>query len=171
MNIPMKCPSCLAENQPDSRFCSRCATPLPQEPSPVPAGITQTFIASIDHLERGFLFAGRYEVIEEIGRGGMGRVYKAFDRQIKEVVALKLLKPEIGFNEKAVERFRNELKFARRIAHPRVCRMYDLGESGLSHFLTMEYVEGEDLKAFIRRSDHLTTPKALNIGRQIVEGL
>jgi serine/threonine-protein kinase len=70
-------------------------------------------IASIDRLERGVLFAGRYEIIEEIGRGGMGRVYKAFDRQIKEIIALKLLKPEIGFNEKAVERFRNELKFAR----------------------------------------------------------
>jgi len=172
MNTPMKCPSCLAENQPDSRFCSKCATPLPhQEPGSDSGGITRTMIASIDHLQRGSLFAGRYEVVEEIGRGGMGRVYRAFDRQIKEDVALKLLKPEISFNEKAVERFRNELKFARRIAHPRVCRMYDLGESGLSHFLTMEYVEGEDLKAFIRRSDHLTTPKALNIGLQIAEGL
>jgi len=171
MNIAMKCPSCLAENQPDSRFCSRCATPLPQEPTPDSGGMTRTMIAAIDHLQRGALFAGRYEIIEEIGRGGMGRVYRAYDRQIKEDVALKLLKPEISFNEKAVERFRNELKFARRIAHPRVCRMYDLGESGLSHFLTMEYVEGEDLKAFIRRSDHLTTPKALNIGRQIAEGL
>jgi serine/threonine protein kinase len=171
MDILMKCPSCLAENQPDSRFCSRCATPLPQEPIPVSAGITQTMIASIDHLQRGSLFAGRYEIVEEIGRGGMGRVYRAYDRQIKEDVALKLLKPEISFNEKAVERFRNELKFARRIAHPRVCRMYDLGESGLSHFLTMEYVEGEDLKAFVRRSDHLATAKALNIGRQIAEGL
>jgi len=128
-------------------------------------------IASIDRLQRGQLFAGRYEVIEEVGRGGMGRVYKAFDRQIKEPVALKLLKPEIGFNEKAVERFKNELRYARRIAHPRVCRLYDLGESGLTHFLTMEFVEGEDLKAFIRRSDHLTTPKAVDIGRQIAEGL
>ncbi|MHB8055676.1 MAG: serine/threonine-protein kinase [Candidatus Aminicenantales bacterium] len=167
----MKCPSCQAENQADSRFCARCATPLPQDSASASSEITRTMIASIDHLQRGALFAGRYEIIEEIGRGGMGRVYKAFDRQIKEVIALKLLKPEIGFNEKAVERFRNELKFARRIAHPRVCRMYDLGESGLSHFLTMEYVEGEDLKAFIRRSDHLTTAKAVNIGRQIAEGL
>ena len=128
-------------------------------------------IASIDHLQRGQLYAGRYEVIEEVGRGGMGRVYKAFDRQIREQVALKLLKPEISFNEKAVERFRNELRFARRIAHPRVCKFYDLGESGLTHYLTMEYVEGEDLKAFIRRSNHLTTPKAVDIGRQIAEGL
>ncbi|HPH44444.1 MAG TPA: serine/threonine-protein kinase, partial [Candidatus Aminicenantes bacterium] len=167
----LKCPSCQADNQPDSRFCSRCATPLPQEAPSDSDGLTRTMIASIDRLERGILFAGRYEIIEEIGRGGMGRVYRAYDRQLKEDVALKLLKPEISFNEKAVERFRNELKFARRIAHPRVCRMYDLGESGLAHYLTMEYVEGEDLKAFIRRSDHLTTAKALDIGRQIAEGL
>jgi len=173
MDIPMKCPTCQAENAADSRFCSRCATPLPQDSAASSASseITRTMIASIDHLQRGSLFAGRYEIIEEIGRGGMGRVYKAFDRQIKEVIALKLLKPEIGFNEKAVERFRNELRFARRIAHPRVCRMYDLGEAGLSHYLTMEYVEGEDLKAFIRRSDHLTTAKAVDIGKQIAEGL
>ena len=171
MDMLLKCPSCQADNQPDSRFCSRCATPLPQEAPSDSDGLTRTMIASIDRLERGILFAGRYEIIEEIGRGGMGRVYRAYDRQLKEDVALKLLKPEISFNEKAVERFRNELKFARRIAHPRVCRMYDLGESGLAHYLTMEYVEGEDLKAFIRRSDHLTTAKALDIGRQIAEGL
>ncbi|MBN1939181.1 MAG: protein kinase [Candidatus Aminicenantes bacterium] len=177
----MKCPSCQSDNTPDSRFCSRCATPLlpdtptPVSPGPFPTGeaseITKTMIASIDRLQRGQLFAGRYEIIEEVGRGGMGRVYKAFDRQIKEPVALKLLKPEIGFNEKAVERFKNELRYARRIAHPRVCRLYDLGESGLTHYLTMEFVEGEDLKAFIRRSDHLTTPKAVDIGRQVAEGL
>jgi len=168
----MKCPSCQADNQPDSRFCSRCATPLPQEPSPPPTSeYTKTLIAAFDNLQRGSVFAGRYEIIEEIGKGGMGKVFKAFDRQVKEIVALKLLKPEIGFNAKAVERFKNELKFARRIAHPRVCRMYDLGEVGLAHYLTMEYVEGEDLKAFIRRSGHITTPKAVDIARQVTEGL
>jgi len=167
----MKCPSCLADNQPDSRYCSRCATPLPGDTTPSPFGYTKTLIAAFENLQRGSVFAGRYEIIEEIGKGGMGRVFKAFDRQIKEVVALKLLKPEIGFNAKAVERFKNELKFARRIAHPRVCRLYDLGETGLAHYLTMEYVEGEDLKAFIRRSGHMTTPKAIDIARQIAEGL
>jgi serine/threonine protein kinase len=167
----MKCPACLADNQADSRYCSRCATPLPGDTTPSPFGYTKTLIAAFENLQRGSVFAGRYEIIEEIGKGGMGRVFKAFDRQIKEVVALKLLKPEIGFNAKAVERFKNELKFARRIAHPRVCRLYDLGETGLAHYLTMEYVEGEDLKAFIRRSGHITTPKAINIARQIAEGL
>ncbi len=117
------------------------------------------------------LFAGRYEVIEEVGRGGMGRVYKVFDQKIKETVALKLINPEIGLNEKAIERFRNELRFARKISHRHVCRLYDLGETGFTHFITMEYVEGEDLKRFIKKSGQLTPAKAVSIARQVCEGL
>jgi serine/threonine protein kinase len=117
------------------------------------------------------LFAGRYEVIEEVGRGGMGRVYKVFDQKIKETVALKLINPEIGLNEKAIERFRNELRFARKISHRHVCRLYDLGETGFTHFITMEYVEGEDLKRFIKKSGQLTPAKAVSIARQGCEGL
>ena len=166
----MKCPSCLAENNPDSRFCRFCATPLPSETT---SGATpsKTLLASFDDLARGSLFAGRYEIIEEVGKGGMGKVYKAYDRTLREPVALKLLKPEISFNEKAVERFRNELKFARKISHRHVCRLFDLGEAAVVHFITMEFVEGEDLKAFVRRSGHLTWPKAVATARQIAEGL
>jgi len=168
----MKCPSCQADNQPDSRFCHYCATPLPSDIADSgPASPTRTMVTPFMDLSRGTLFAGRYEVIEEIGKGGMGKVYKVFDQKIREIVALKLIKPEIGFNEKAVERFKNELKFARKISHRHVCRLYDLGEIGMSHFITMEYVEGEDLKNFIRRAGHITTPKAISIAQQICEGL
>ncbi|MGA2585866.1 MAG: serine/threonine-protein kinase [Candidatus Aminicenantales bacterium] len=168
----MKCPSCRADNQPDSRFCHYCATPLPSDiAESAPSPSTKTMVTPFMDLSRGTLFAGRYEVIEEIGKGGMGKVYKVYDQKIKEIVALKLIKPEIGFNEKAVERFKNELKFARKISHRHVCRLYDLGEIGMSHFITMEYVEGEDLKNFIRRAGHITTPKAISIAQQICEGL
>ena len=170
----MKCPSCLTENLPDSRFCHKCATPFSDTAEGTPgsgtrtgekttgsaaSSPTRTLITPFGDLARGTLFADRYEVIEELGRGGMGKVYKVFDRTVNEVVALKLIKPEIGFNEKAVERFRNELKFARKISHRHVCRLYDLGETGLVRYITMEYVEGEDLKHFIRRAGHLTRPK------------
>ncbi|MCX6562091.1 MAG: protein kinase [Candidatus Aminicenantes bacterium] len=167
----MKCPSCQTENLPDSRFCHKCATPLPSDISNPTPSFTKTMVTPFEELSRGALFAGRYEVIEELGKGGMGRVYKVFDQKIQEVVALKLIKPEIGFNEKAVERFKNELKFARKISHRHVCRLYDLGEYGLAHFITMEYVEGEDLKNFIRRSGTITTPKAISIAKQVCEGL
>ena len=182
----MKCPSCQTENLPDSRFCHKCATPFPdtieaslrsdtrpgeRTPGPVAMSMTRTLITPFEDLARGTIFADRYEVIEEIGSGGMGKVYKVYDRTVSEVVALKLIKPEIGFNEKAVERFRNELKFARKISHRHVCRLYDLGETGLVRYITMEYVEGEDLKHFIRRGGHLNTAKAVAIAREICEGL
>jgi len=179
----MFCPSCQADNRPDSRFCHKCATPLPADivpgtlpamtpPSATPPSVfTRTMLTPFEDLSRGTLFAGRYEVIEELGRGGMGKVYKVYDQKVKEIVALKLIKPEIGFNEKAIERFKNELKFARKISHRSVCRLYDLGETGLAHYITMEYVEGEDLKDFIRRAGHITTAKSISIARQICEGL
>lgn len=166
----MKCPVCLADNPPDSRFCRKCATPLPaQEDNSI--SVTKTLQLPASELERGTTFAGRYEVIEELGKGGMGRVYKVYDKKIKEVVALKLIRPEISTDEKAIERFNTELRLARKISHRHVCRMYDLGEEGISHFITMEYVPGEDLKRFIKRSGQLTVGKAVSIARQICEGL
>jgi serine/threonine protein kinase len=122
-------------------------------------------------LDRGTTFARRYEIIEELGKGGMGRVYKVFDKKIKEVVALKLIRPEISADENTIERFNNELRLARKISHRHVCRVYDLGEEGPSHFITMEYVPGEDLRRFIRRSGQLTIGKAVSIARQVCEGL
>ncbi|MBM3297399.1 MAG: hypothetical protein FJY83_07340 [Candidatus Aminicenantes bacterium] len=166
----MKCPKCFEQNLPDSRFCHKCATPLPWEDKAQPP-ITQTLGTPTAELERGRLLAGRYEIIEEIGRGGMGRVYKAFDRKVKETVALKLIRPEISVSETAVERFKNELRFARKIAHRHVCRLYDAGEEGPIHFLTMEFIPGEDLKSFLRRSGHLTPAKAVSLARQTAEGL
>jgi serine/threonine protein kinase len=136
-------------------------------------GISQTKTMQLPRtmLERGTVFAQRYEVIEELGKGGMGRVYKAYDKKIKEVVALKLIRPEISADENTIERFNNELRLARKISHKHVCRMYDVGQEGPSHFITMEYVPGEDLKRFIRRSGQLTVGKAVSITRQICEGL
>jgi serine/threonine-protein kinase len=117
------------------------------------------------------LFAGRYEIIEELGAGGMGRVYRAFDKKIDEEVALKLLKPAIALDNRIVERFRNELKIARKIRHANVCGMFDLGEEGETLFISMEYVRGEDLRSLIRRTEKLTFGKAVLIARQVAEGL
>jgi serine/threonine protein kinase len=165
----MICPLCHAENLPDSRFCHKCATPLYIEKDvPLP---TLTLQKQIDKFSRGSILAGRYEIIEELGKGGMGRVYKVFDQKIKEIVALKLIHPEISVNEKAIERFRNELKFSRKVSHRNVCRMHDLGEEGYMHFITMEYVDGENLKGFIRRAGQLTPGKAVSVAKQVCEGL
>lgn len=166
----MKCTKCLADNPPDSRFCRKCAAPLPVVDEQAIAQ-TRTLQLPASELERGTTFARRYEVIEELGKGGMGRVYKVFDKKVKEVVALKLIRPEISADKSTIDRFDNELRLARKISHRHVCRVFDLGEEGLSHFITMEYVPGEDLKRFIKRSGRLTEGKALSIAEQVCEGL
>jgi serine/threonine protein kinase/Tfp pilus assembly protein PilF len=132
---------------------------------------TRTLQAPVAKLTKGTTLASRYEIIEELGRGGMGKVYRVLDKKIEEEVALKLINPEIAADEKTIERFRNELKFARKISQRNVCRMYDLSEEEGTQFITMEYVPGEDLKSTIRRMGRLSTGKAVSIAKQVCEGL
>ncbi len=183
----MKCPQCRADNPETQRFCGECGTRLPPEAStpgqapgpaagrspspPEHASFTRTLETTSDELTRGTLFAGRYEVIEELGQGGMGRVYRVFDSRIKEEVALKFLRPEVAASPRTLERFRNEIRLARKIVHKNVCRMFDMGEERGTPFITMEYVAGEDLKSFIRRVGHLPVGKTVHLGREIAEGL
>ncbi len=131
----------------------------------------ETIALSRKELSRGKIFAERYEVIEELGKGGMGSVYRVFDRKVQEEVALKLLKSVIAGDKSIIDRFRNELKLARKISHRNVCRMYDLGEEEGSHFITMEYVRGEDLKHSIARMGPLSIGKAISIAKQVCHGL
>jgi Tol biopolymer transport system component/tRNA A-37 threonylcarbamoyl transferase component Bud32 len=166
----MKCPKCNFDNPDDTIYCGKCATPLlPSEE--ISASLTETLETPKEELTTGSTFAGRYQIIEELGKGGMGKVYKAMDTKIKEKVAIKLLRHEISSDKKNVERFSNELKFARKIRHEGVCQMYDLNEVEGTHFITMEYVSGEDLKSLIRRVNQLTVGTAIKIANQVCEGL
>jgi TolB-like protein/Flp pilus assembly protein TadD/predicted Ser/Thr protein kinase len=122
-------------------------------------------------LAPGSTFAGRYHIYEELGKGGMGKVYKALDKEIEEKVALKLLNPDIVADSKTIERFRNELKTARQISHKNVCRMYHFGKDEGVYYITMEYVRGEDLKSMIRMMGRLSPGQAVSIARQVCEGL
>jgi serine/threonine protein kinase len=101
----------------------------------------------------------------------MGRVYKVLDTKIKEKIALKLIRPEVASDRETIERFSNELKLARRIRHKNVCGMFDIGEAEGAHFITMEYVHGEDLKSMIHMSTGLTIGTVLSIGKQVCDGL
>ncbi len=168
--MTIKCPKCQGDNPSDSKYCKECATPLPPSEEPQ-VSVTKTVETPAEELTRGTVFASRYEIIEELGKGGMGRVYRVEDKKIKEEVALKLIRPEVASDKKTIERFSNELKMARKIAHRNVCRMYDLGEEKGTHYITMEYVPGEDLKSFIRRAGLLNTGKTIFIGKQVCEGL
>jgi serine/threonine protein kinase/tetratricopeptide (TPR) repeat protein len=177
--VAVKCPKCQLDNPKTSRFCADCGTPLIRghEPNSPEFGIvspdlpTETLQAPLRELTTGSTFAGRYQVIEELGKGGMGRVYKVLDAEVKEKVALKILKPEIAADEETIERFRNELRFARKISHKNVCRMYDLSREQGTQFITMEYVEGENLKSLMRRMGQFSIGKAVSVARQVGEGL
>ena len=137
----------------------------------IPVYQTETLNQPIKELTPGTNFSGRYQVIEELGKGGMGNVYKVFDTKIKEKIALKLIRPELALDAEVLERFSHEMTLARKIAHRNVCRMFDLGEAEGVHFLTMEYVSGVDLKTMIRMSGSLGIGTVLSIGKQIADGL
>lgn len=166
----MKCSKCQHENPDDSRFCSKCGTQIRKEEG-ISLSKTEEFHPPLRDLTRGSLFAKRYEVIEELGRGGMAKVYRVLDKNVQEDIALKLLNPEIATDKEAIERFRNELKIARNIAHRNICRMYDLNEENGNFFITMEYVSGEDLKSLVRRIGQLSVGKAVSVAKQVCEGL
>jgi serine/threonine-protein kinase len=166
--MAIECPKCNTENTSDSEFCKKCATPLPESKD---SGITDTMETPKEELTRGTTLADRYEIIEELGRGGMGRVYRVDDLKLKQEIALKLIKPEIVLDKKTIGRFRNELKTARMISQKNVCRMFDIGEAEGTHFITMEYVRGEDLKSLIRKMGHLSAGQAISIVKQVCEGL
>jgi serine/threonine protein kinase len=166
----MKCPKCQIDNPSDSKYCKECATPLPSSRE-IDISQTKTLETPREELTTGSTFAGRYQIIEELGHGGMGRIYRAVDKKLNEEVALKLIKSEIASEKRTLERFHNELKLARKIGHPNVGRMYELLEEEGIHFITMEYVPGEDLKSSIKRFGQLPINKSISIAKQICEGL
>lgn len=166
--MTIECPKCQTDNPDSQKFCGECATPLPRIQDAIHTITLETFT---EELTRGTVFADRYEIIEELGKGGMGRVYRVEDIKVKEEVALKLIKAEISTDKKTIERFTNELRTARKIGHRNVGRMYDIGDEKGSHYITMEYVSGQDLKGLIRQSKRLAIPTALAITREICEGL
>ena len=124
-----------------------------------------------DLLRPGSVFANRYEVKEILGAGGMGVVYRALDRELQEPVAIKTLKPEAMLDASALERFKQEIRLARKIAHCNVVRTYDLGELNGMYYLTMEYVEGTSLKSLIQNRGKLPLTVTLTVGKQLCRAL
>jgi serine/threonine protein kinase/Tfp pilus assembly protein PilF len=163
----IQCPKCHHENPETATFCADCGTRLASQDF----SVTKTLETPAKKLEIGSIYAERYEILEELGRGGMGEVYKVRDEKLDEEMALKVLKPEIAANKDMIARFKNELKFARKIAHRHVCRMYDLNEEEGTPYITMEFVKGEDLKSSIRKKGKLSEKPAVAIAKQVCEGL
>src|SRR5271155_4449356 len=119
----------------------------------------------------GTTLAARYRIVSPIGKGGMGEVYRADDLKLGQTVALKFLPQSLARNEEALARFTREVRLARQVSHPNVCRVFDIGEADGQTFLTMEFVDGEDIASLMRRIGRLPADKALEIARQVCAGL
>ena len=119
----------------------------------------------------GAIVAGRYRLVALLGRGGMGEVYRADDLILDHPVALKFLPDGVAHDGARLAQFHNELRIARQVSHKNVCRLYDLGEADGRQFLTMEYVDGEDLASLLRRIGRVPEDKAVALARQLCAGV
>jgi serine/threonine protein kinase/tetratricopeptide (TPR) repeat protein len=191
----MECPQCGLTNPPGVIICTECSTPLPASDltltitpgatpgapaSPgrgadgmsgwsAPAATGATGTSGL--LELGRVLGHRYEILQLLGEGGMGTVYKARDREVDRLVALKVIRPELAQNADALHRFKQELILARQVTHRNVIRIFDLGEADGMKFITMEYIDGRDLKTLIREKGKFTPKEASQIVVQVCKAL
>ena len=122
-------------------------------------------------LPPGMVFASRYQIIKTLGEGGMGAVYKARDMELEREVALKVIKPELANNPEILQRFKQELILARQVTDRNIIRIFDLGEAGGIKFITMEYIEGENLHQLLKQRGKLEAAEAVDIMEQVAAGL
>jgi len=165
----MKCPKCQTDMGDDSRFCSKCGTPVFSSDKAF-ISQTRTILKPMEELLPGTTLAGKYKIIEVLGRGGMGVVYKAEDTRLKRNVALKFLPPELIQNEEAKERFVLEARSAAALSHPNICTIHEIDEEGERSFIAMEYVEGHTLREKIQKSP-LELERALEMAIQVAGGI
>ena len=148
----MRCPFCRAENDDGAEVCFKCGRGL-------------------FALTQGYIVASRYEILATLGQGGMGTVYKAHDRELDEVVALKVLRGDLTKHPEIAKRFRSEIKLARRIRHRNVCGIHEYGQHGHLRYIAMEFISGVDLRRVLRERGALPHPEAFDVAIQVAEGL
>jgi len=167
--VATKCPKCHSENPDTQSFCGACGTQLPASEGISPS-LTKTLQTPVKVLIKGSTFAGRYKIIEELGRGGMGVVYKAEDTKLKRTVALKFLPPELTHIPDVKDRFMREAQAAAALDHPNICTVYEFDEAEEKTFISMAYVEGQSLRKKLE-SGPLELDEALRIALQAAQGL
>lgn len=171
----MKCKKCDFENPDNAVKCKQCGAKLSDEAKTSPNISTDTVVLdastqlNVDPLSfaPGEKFGERYQIIEEIGQGGMGKVFKAKDMELDIVVALKMIKPQLSSDPDIVSRFKRELLMAREVFHENVIRIHDLGEVSGIKYISMNYIEGNSLKEVLQTTGKLTIEKSLDIAKQV----
>ena len=184
----MECPVCAAQNPNAASVCAQCHTPLPEFDSLETLNDARTPVedwsvastskpaaspskGTAGEFAPGTVLGGRYEILQLLGRGGMGAVYKARDRELDRTVALKLIRPDLARNPEMVRRFKQELILARQVTHKNVIRIFDLGQADGIKFITMDYVEGHDLRALLQEKGKFPPGEAARIMLQICRAL
>jgi hypothetical protein len=177
----VQCRACACEMPESGRFCPSCGTPAgglvlvtsaaTMAMPPSRGDFTSSGSVDEGRFLPGTLLADRYRIIGPLGKGGMGEVYRATDIRLGQTVALKFLPEEAVHDPGKLARFHNEVRVARQVTHPNVCRVYDIGEVAGLPFLSMEFVDGEDLASLLRRIGRLPQDKAIEIARKLCAGL
>jgi serine/threonine protein kinase/Tfp pilus assembly protein PilF len=168
----MKCPKCQAENPEENKYCGKCGASLSDVTTTLLLPLSEDLPEKLDlDFAPGQYFGKRYQIIEQVGKGGMGRVYKTLDKELNRIVALKMIRPELSVTPSMIKRFKKELVLASKVNHKNVCRIHDLGEAEGIKFISMQYIDGQDLKQFIIQSGKLTEEKAIDITKQICAAL
>jgi predicted Ser/Thr protein kinase len=184
----MTCASCGSTLPEAAAFCPACGarstnaedaptvyTPADRAAGAAPTRLTPSLTpsraASSGRFRPGDLLAGRYRIDRLLGRGGMGEVYRADDLTLDQTVALKFLPDSVRDDDQRLARFRTEVSVARQVSHPNVCRVYDIGEADGHIFLSMEFIDGEDLATLLRRIGRLAPVQAAEMARQLCAGL
>lgn len=180
----MECPVCAAKNPDAASECEKCHTPLPVSASQETlndAGAPTDWSVAVtpqpddggtdEGLKEGTVLAGRYEILHLLGRGGMGAVYKARDTELDRVVALKLIRREFAKDPEILRRFKQELILARQVTHKNVIRIFDFGQSGGIRFITMDFVEGQNLRHLLHEQGQFPPEQAARVMLQICRAL
>jgi tetratricopeptide (TPR) repeat protein/predicted Ser/Thr protein kinase len=176
----MVCPECSYENPETSVQCEKCTTPLPLSDQTlatggqgwsVPAADGVVSNAALVQLSPGTSIGSRYEIVRLLGQGGMGAVYQAHDKELERQVAIKVIRADMAANPEILRRFKQELILARQITHKNVIRIFDLGQADGIKFISMEYIEGENLQGVLRRKKKLQPAEAANILAQVCRAL
>jgi len=179
----MECPQCRHINPAAATRCENCNTPFDFEGMTATSGVTEvwpirtpaeggtTLAGASQALKAGHVLGGRYEILELLGQGGMGAVYKARDREVDRLVALKVIRPELAGDPDVLPRFKQELILARQVTHKNVIRIFDLGEAEGAKFISMEYIDGRDLKNIRAERGKLQPEEAAEIIEQVCRAL
>jgi tetratricopeptide (TPR) repeat protein/predicted Ser/Thr protein kinase len=194
----MECPQCGFPNPPGAIACDKCRTPMPAEPTgqawpsaatSLPKETDQTVVAGVvagispvspaatnktlppAALHVGSVLGGRYEILQQLGEGGMGAVYKVRDRELERIVAMKVIRPELAQTPDALNRFKQELIIARKVTHRNVSRIYDLADADGVKFITMEFIEGRSLANLLQEKGKLTPKESVGVIAQVCRAL